>query len=172
MTDEQRALAEENHNLIYSFLRGERLPIEDWYGLAAIGLCEAAELYDPAKGTFSTIAYSCMRNKIYKQLKRDSAKKRGSEFVTVSLQEVRRNAKTGDDYALEDVVPSEVRMEDETVSRMNLKRVLGDTRDRDRKILLLLSDGMVQSEVAHVVGTSQATVSRIARQFEKRLMKD
>lgn len=172
MTDGQRKLAEENHNLIYSFLHEQRLSIDEWYGLAAIGLCEAAELYDPARGTFSTIAYSCMRNKIYKQLRRDSAKKRGSEFVTVSLQEVRRNAKTGDDYALEDVVPSEMHMEDEVIAEMNLRRVLGDTKDRDRKVLLLLSDGMSQNMVAHVIGTSQATVSRIARQFEKRLMKD
>lgn len=162
----------QRHRRIYSFLHEQRLPIDEWYGLAAIGLCEAAEPYDPARGMFSTIAYSCMRNKIWKQLRRDNAKKRGSEFVTVSLQEVRRNTKTGDDYALEDVVPSEVRMEDEMVSRMNLKRVLGDTKDRDRKVLLLLSDGMSQNMVAHVIGTSQATVSRIARQFGKRLMKD
>lgn len=43
MTDYQRQLVTDNHNLIYRFLQKEKLNMEDWYDLAAIGMCKAAK---------------------------------------------------------------------------------------------------------------------------------
>lgn len=37
MTDYQKQLVTDNHNLIYRFLQKEKLNMEDWYDLAAIG---------------------------------------------------------------------------------------------------------------------------------------
>mgnify|MGYP001317500519 CR=1 FL=1 len=42
ITDEASELVEENHNLIYSLLHKCHLNIEEWYDIAAIGLCKAA----------------------------------------------------------------------------------------------------------------------------------
>lgn len=62
MLPEQVRLVEENHNLIYGFLRKHNLN-EDFYGDAAIGLCKAAMNYDSSTGaSFSTYAYKCMFN--------------------------------------------------------------------------------------------------------------
>lgn len=42
ITEAEKKLVEQNHNLIYAFLQKYHLTIEDYYGLAAIGLCKAA----------------------------------------------------------------------------------------------------------------------------------
>ena len=46
MTDYQRQLVTDNHNLIYRFLQKEKLNMEDWYDLAAIGMCKAAKTFN------------------------------------------------------------------------------------------------------------------------------
>ena len=66
-------LIEENHNLIYSYLHKMRLDIEEYYDLAAIGLCKAANNFDETKGfKFSTYAYRCMNNEVLNQIRKES----------------------------------------------------------------------------------------------------
>ena len=36
------------------------LDVEEWYDIAAIGLCKAANTYNNDKSEFSTYAYKCM----------------------------------------------------------------------------------------------------------------
>ena len=63
MTDEQRKLVEDNHNLIYGFLNKKELT-DDYYDIVALGLCKAAMNYDESKGRFSTLAFKCMDREI------------------------------------------------------------------------------------------------------------
>ncbi len=60
MTEEQKKLAEENHNLIYFYARKYHMSkqeFEDMYGILAIGLCKATRDYDESRGrAFSTVA--------------------------------------------------------------------------------------------------------------------
>ena len=47
LTPEQRQLAQSYHNIIHRFLHRNGLKmdaVEDWYGVAAIGLCKAAKV--------------------------------------------------------------------------------------------------------------------------------
>lgn len=64
LTEGQSKMVEENHNLIYGYLSKNNLNIDDYYDLAAIGLCKAAIHYDPNRSKFSTLAYTCMGNEI------------------------------------------------------------------------------------------------------------
>ena len=41
LTNDQRKLVEQNHNLIYAFLHTKNLNIEEWYDICAISLCKA-----------------------------------------------------------------------------------------------------------------------------------
>ena len=62
MTPEQQKFVEENHGLIYGFLNKYHYSM-DYYGDAAIGLCMAAQNFDPSFGAkFSTYAYKVMSN--------------------------------------------------------------------------------------------------------------
>ena len=42
LNEQQRKLAEENHNLIYKFASIKHADLEEFYGVFAIGLCYAA----------------------------------------------------------------------------------------------------------------------------------
>ena len=76
MTEMEQKLAEDNHNLIYDFAKKKNLVVEDYYGLLAIGLCNAATSYSSDdNNTFSTYAYSCMQNVINNYWKSISRKK-------------------------------------------------------------------------------------------------
>ena len=66
MTEEQKKLAEDNHNLIYFYARKYHMSkqdFEDRDGILAIGLCKAARDYDESRGrAFSTVAMGYMLN--------------------------------------------------------------------------------------------------------------
>lgn len=80
LTDKERRLVEENHNLIYSYANLHNLQItddinricysrtshEDWYGALATGLCHAARTWDETKGSFSYWAYINMNSEVKK----------------------------------------------------------------------------------------------------------
>ena len=60
LTLEQQKMVEKNHNLIYGFMHKHKIS-PDYYGSAALGLCNAAIHYDPSFGTtFATYAYKAM----------------------------------------------------------------------------------------------------------------
>ena len=66
LTDEQRQLAEDNVNLIYSYVnrykdKYPRLDHEDMLGICNDAYCRAIQNFDPNKGKLSTFAYLYMR---------------------------------------------------------------------------------------------------------------
>ena len=68
LTEDQKRMTEENHNMIYGFLRRYNLKEEDWYDIAAIGLIRAVCSYIPGDAKFSTYANVCMLNEVRKEL--------------------------------------------------------------------------------------------------------
>lgn len=64
----QTKLVEDNHNMIYSFMRKYKLSEEEWYDVVAIGLVKAAISYIPNEFKFSTYAYKCMYNEMCQEL--------------------------------------------------------------------------------------------------------
>lgn len=92
LTPEQQKLVEDNHNLIYHILRKMNLSDDEFYGIAAIGLCKAAMSYGKSnKVVFSTYAHHVMHAEIKNEFIRLGAKKR-----------------TGDTVSLDDLVPGAV----------------------------------------------------------------
>ena len=64
LTNEQKELVAENHNLIYGYAYKNGVLLDDYYDVLAIGLCKAAKHYDSSKGKFSTFAFKCMNNEM------------------------------------------------------------------------------------------------------------
>ena len=68
LTDDQRKLVEDHHDLIYYFMNVNGLTendVIDWYGEAAVCLCRAAIKFDPKKGVkFRKYAYMAMYSKM------------------------------------------------------------------------------------------------------------
>ena len=69
MSDIERKFAEENHNLVYSFLHSNKYNIEDFYSIAVMGYLKAVQAYikdGNIKGnySFSCIAWLYMKSEI------------------------------------------------------------------------------------------------------------
>ena len=87
MTDEERDFAEIRHGLVLSFLKCYSLNEHEWYDVAVFGYLHAVQLWfrrnDLHRYSFSTIAYSCMRNFVWRERKKASRRPK-----TVSIDEV------------------------------------------------------------------------------------
>ncbi|WP_418427941.1 sigma-70 family RNA polymerase sigma factor [Anaerotruncus massiliensis (ex Liu et al. 2021)] len=150
LTDEQRKIAEEGHNLIYSFLRDRGLSIEEWYGTAAIGYLKSVVFWDPQRGKLSTFAYRCMQNEV-------SMERRKKSIRTISLDEP--ILEDGGAARL-DVVSQSVDVIDEALFRVQLESAVAQLTDRQRKIIKLVVAGYDQISISVRLGLSQTTVSR------------
>lgn len=167
LTEEQKRLAEDNHNLIYGFLRRRNYSIEEWYGVAAIGLCKAAAVFDPAKGyAFSTIAYVCMKRAIY-GVKRDmrSQKRDGGAVISLDAEQL-------EDVSLLGKTPDHVNYADEAIVQLELKEFLASVPRWEREVLQRSMVGMTQVEIARAMGVSQPHIGRTLKkqkaEFDRR----
>lgn len=155
LNDQQRKLVEDNHNLIYSFLKSKNLSldaVEDWYGTAAIGLCKAALYYDENRNVkFSTLAYIIMENEV-RQVMRNS-RKNVQDCLYLDTELDTTDCK--DDFFwifLQDALN-------------NATKKLGE---RDKQIIeYITGSGAKQREVAVRFGLSRTYISKIYNDFLK-----
>lgn len=49
LTDEQRALVEDNANLIYGYCAKHHLDVDEYFGVLSESLCTAVRHHDPSK---------------------------------------------------------------------------------------------------------------------------
>ena len=55
---------EDNYNLVYSYLHGRGLDIEEWEGLVSFSLLKAIKSHDSSRGKLSTLFYRIAKNDI------------------------------------------------------------------------------------------------------------
>lgn len=172
MNDEQRQLVTDNHNLIYGFLNKYGLDREDFYDLAAIGLCKAAETWNKKRGVFSTYAYRCMLNVVRTENRAKNVGKRIPENMIVFY-----NTETcSDDGAVVEFInyiPYDIDVEKEAIDRVVMGRYLNkldELDDRDRLIFWLLIDGYSLREIGKIIGCSHHNIAYIKSKIVKKLM--
>ena len=149
ITDEAMRLIEENHNLIYSLLYKYHLDVEEWYDLAAIGLCKAANTYNNGKSGFSTYAYKCMYTTIMMEKRKENAMR------TIPQNQI---------VYYENQV-SEESKENETISTLSLENIENELVGNKRKVFVLLKEGYTQSEISKIIGISKQRISKIKQEI-------
>lgn len=181
LTEEQRKMVEDNHNLIYVALKQYSTPreYEDAYGVMAEGLCNAVRRYDPSRGVaFSTYAVKCMQMAWSMVKRKERTKRRGGDTTTISLSDpvpqtegccVEDLLPDGSDF-VHDYEQSTLiqKVFDELEFKYRLQCRVGSV-DKMYVFKRVCIEGAAQSELAEELGVAQGTISRIARRVKQDL---
>ena len=143
-----------NEALVYHVLH-KKFPMsrfdDDFQQIARLGLWKACLSYDETKGKFSTYAVPCIANQIKMELR-----KMGRKPIEVSLEALVKDT----DENSETLTISGMLIGEQDVGFVDTIWVDKELTDRQKRILGLLYDGMVQSDIAREIGISQTMVSR------------
>ena len=156
LTEEQRKLVEENHNLIYGFLNQYKLDDEDFYDLASIGLCKAAMKYDvDKKKKFSTLAYTCMNNEVRRYYRDcENVKKRISKHLVSSY-----NIELEDNKEILDVFIKDDDFSEDSLIYLDFDNFKKTLKDKERIVVEYLESGFNMMETAKMLGRTHQYVS-------------
>lgn len=164
LTREQQKLVEDNHNLIYFILRKMNLDDDEFYGIAAIGLCKAAMSYGTSnKVVFSTYAHHAMHAEIKNEFIRLNAQKRTGD--TVSLGELVPGAidlTVGETLYGADT-PYTVAVANEILEAIDILPI------KQRKALRLAMQGYEHKEISEVCDSTPKGVSMLITSARKTL---
>lgn len=169
MTEQQKALVEENHNLIYAFLQKYHLSVEEWYDMAAIGLCKAAISFKAEKASFSTYAYKCMFNAVMREKRKEKLIRAIPESQIYHYQADFQNDNGEDVDNFLSVIPSGDNVEAEALSHTIYGEYIENLNVRDRMILQMFEKGYKQKEIGKATGHCQPTISRVKKKMIRHL---
>lgn len=163
MTTEQETLVESNLRLV-DFVIRRKFPrwreigeYEDVQQIGRIGLCKAAQTYDPDKGRmFSTYAVKCIRNELKMALRCVNALSRDGEDQRLSMDAV-----LGDDgFTLADLVPDPRADTERQLEVREKLQKLTEAFEDEPILFAVATRQMTQMEAADILGISQPHVRR------------
>lgn len=172
MTEEQRQLAKENHNLIYGFLRKKHLDLDEFYDICAIGLCKACAMYDGTRGALSTLAYHSMENSVKSYMRDKNRLCRFPESEIESLQRPVYIGKDDEKLYLEDVVKDEMAEWRYAYAAMDTRDYLDMLSDTEREVLILKDQGYTNKEIGQMYGKSHEWPNVIIRKAKRKYIEE
>lgn len=165
LTEDQKQLVEENHNLIYKVLYDHHLDIDEWYDVAAIALCKAAMGFDPERNfQFSTYACAAIWNNICREYTLGLADKIIPEDKIYSLDY--EYGTDGDVYTMKDYYEDKHSFEDDILIKERFIKGLDKMKSpRDKGVIVMVSEGYTYAKVGKVYGISRERVRQIVREY-------
>ena len=140
--DELNKLFEENIGIIYKVLKNKRIFIpkmeqDDLFQIGSIGLINAIQTYDENNGiAFSTYAYSCVSNYIYKEIKRNRAYKRDDDFHnTFSINLYDKKYDEGNCIELQDTLQSNDNNLENIEIKIDIEKVIKKLKEEEKYII-------------------------------------
>lgn len=158
LTERQRKLVEKNHNLIYKFAYQHKLPIDDYYDLLAISLCEAAKKYDESRGAFSTFAYTYMMNSFRKHYRHIHTQKYVPDEKMFSYDNNNMIGYFADDNNDFDDIDTKI-MFDSFCNSLTKK---------EKEVAELLFRGASQAETAEALSCSRQNINGLVSKIQKK----
>ena len=151
-TDQERRFAEENHDLIYGFLRKHGYAIDDFYNIAVFGYLKSVQAYhrkEKLNGNynFSSIAYKYMRAEISNHFKSENRMKRKPAGTIVSM----------DDDGMKNNCVGGKSAETEILEKETVKELLDKLTEVQRKIAEMKLNGYSNKEIFIILDMSQST---------------
>lgn len=164
----QQELAEKNHNLIYWFIKKNKLDLEEYYGELAIELCKAAYHYDETFGcSFTTYASKCMNNRVKQLFQKKKHTIEGTENC-LSLDYF-YSTEGSDSYTLADLIVDEKKnIERETEIKAEEEDFSSILNKRDQYIFRSLLSGKKQGDLARELKVSPQHINAIVKSIRKK----
>ena len=147
LTDEERRIVEENHDLIYWVANLKHLPLDEWYDLLAITLCESAMKHDPKKSKLSWYYKQRVDWKV------------SHHFTTQNYQKRIPQELIGD---IHDEVHGDIPVEDELLELIDWIE-----NQEHREVIKLVAMGYTQKEIGDELGISRSKVSLIMKEVRE-----
>lgn len=142
------------------------MDVDEWYDIAAIGLCKAANTYNNDKSGFSTYAYKCMYTTIMIEKRKENAMCRIPQNQIIYYEnKLNEESKDNDTSIFLNYIPSKQNIENETISTLLLDNIEDELVGNKRKVFLMLRNGYTQCEISKIIGISQQRVSNIKREI-------
>ena len=155
--------------MIYSFLYKYHLDVEEWYDIAAIGLCKAANTYNNDKSGFSTYAYKCMYTTIIMEKRKENAMRTIPQNQIVYYEnQVNESSKDNDTSTFLNYIPCKQDIENETILALSLENIENELVGNKKKVFLLLREGYTQCEISKIIGISKQRVSKIKQEITEK----
>lgn len=158
LTENQKEMAENNHNLIYFVLNRMNLPIGDYYGAASVGLCKAACGFRPDEGKFSTFAIRCIRNEVLLEL-RSERKFFFTGNGTILYFDEPVKAEESSSYL--DLMPNGDDFEQKLLFRITKYEFMNRLKNKERFVFEKLLEGFNTYEIASALNQTHQSVSLI-----------
>lgn len=168
ITPEQQKLAEENHRLIYEFIKIHQLDKEEYYDLLAISLCKAAIHYNK-EYAFSTYAFKIMLNDLRMTYRNKIATKRVPDYMIKSFSDSIEYGSKDETFEYETTIKSWHNTENEALLKVSIEEYMKTIPLRDRKVLIMRMNGYDYQYIADQIGISRALVNRIVNRLKKHL---
>lgn len=161
LTEEQRVLAAENHNLIYKFAKIKEVDIDEFYGVFAIGLCMAAKIFDASRGNkFSTLAYKCMGTEYSKYWRHELNSQHIPTDMIVSYN-MPITSESGDTQLLDLIIDNQSSTSD--TGRIEVDEFFETLSATQRIVLNGLMQGYKETELAEYIGCTRSNINRIKK---------
>lgn len=171
MKKEQKQMVVENIPIVLHIAKkykGTGTDFEDLKSAGTLGLCKAAENFNPEKGiSFYTYAARVVENEILMELRR---KRKTTKEVSI-FQEI------GEGTLLQDVIPDAKDPYEEfhkdAVEHMKAEEIIDSCRYLDEREKMVLKKQYLerknQTQIGEYIGISQTGVSRISRLAKSKL---
>lgn len=167
LTKQQQKLVEENHNLIYGFANKKNIDIEKYYDILAIALCKAAKSFDQDKGKFSTVAYRCMENELYKYWNSLRSKRITPDEMIYSYDALR----IGEDFDVQDnylnTIADNCYVDDIVESDILKNTLFNLLNEKDQMVAELLINGMIYEDIAAQLKCTKQMVGYRVKRIRK-----
>ena len=140
-TEEEKRLAEKNHDLVYQFLKAHSYSMEDYYNTVVFGYLKGIQKYcryigNSAENNLAGICWNCMRSEMKSHFKMETAKKRQPAEATIKK------------------IPS---AEDEVLVTEILKSVMENLTIRQQNIITLKLLGYSNAEICLLMEMSKSS---------------
>lgn len=164
LNEEQRKMVEDNHNLIYQYLIDKHLPQDEYYDVAAIGLCRAALCYDKTKGiNFSTYVYQSISNNIKHYHLYD--KRHNVEAMSYNNTSTVHGKETEVEHL--ETFYSNDDTEEENVVRAHFRWFIEDMSIRELQIMYCKTKKMQNKDIGKLFGITHEAIGRVWRRIKK-----